>query len=306
MRLTRLAGLAVATLALAGCAGQTAHPGAVSTTDPESATNTSIEVVEDLDFGAPDGVRLDVCRPAEVTDEPLPAIISVHGGGWYQGDKSQPLWRDSCEWLASEGFVVFQTNYRLAPEHPFPAAIEDVATAVEWIREDAQADRFGYDPARLGAFGDSAGGNLVSLLATWGEGDNTTGTRVAAVVELSAPVDLTAEGTELGPLEPSFQNVQLAYLGCDSYNDCPDAAAASPSLQVDATDPPFFVVHATEEFIPVEQADVFVGLLDAAGIDVTYRRIESDAHALDLLSIDSSSDDLRAEIAGWLHSHLGS
>lgn len=310
----RLVLLLVATLTLVGCAAQPAHPAQPATlpadataADAAAAASAAagVAIVENVDFGGPAGIRLDVCLPSvppvPANGAPLPAIISVHGGGWYQGDKAERPWRESCAWLASEGFVVFQTNYRLAPQHPFPAGIEDVAAAVDWIRSPVQAARFGYDPARLGAFGDSAGGNLVALLATHGQGDNTLGRRVAAVVELSAPVDLTAHGTTLGPLAVPFQNVQLSYLGCDSYADCAQAGAASPSTQVDATDPPFFVVHATEEFIPVEQADAFVGSLTGAGVSVTYHRVASDEHALDLLTTS-----LRGEIARWLHSRLGS
>lgn len=299
---------AIAALMPAGC---TAQQPVVPTTDEPSTTYSNVEFFDDLDFGAPDGVRLDVCMPADERGdepgdepgddaaEPYPAIISVHGGGWSQGDKAQPTWRDSCAWLASEGFVVFQTNYRLAPEHPFPAAIDDVTAAVEWIRDDEQVERFGYDPQRLGAFGDSAGGNLVSLLATRGDGDNTAGTRVAAVVELSAPLDLTRDGIDLGDLDVGFQQVQLDYLGCASYDDCAVARDASPFYQVDDTDPPFFIVHAAEEFIPVEQADAFVDLLEADGIDVTYERREGTGHALALLD-----DDLRAAIGEWLRDQL--
>lgn len=297
MTVRRIASLAVAVLVLGGCA---VAPQPNPTPAPTSGDGVDgVAVVEDLDFGGPGGIRLDVCMPDETSAEPRAAIISVHGGGWSQGDKAEPLWRDSCTWLADQGFVVFQTNYRLAPEHPYPAAIEDISTAVEWIRDDAQAERFGYDPARLGAFGDSAGGNLVSLLATRGEGPTDAGTRVAAVVELSAPLDLTEAGTALGDLDPGFQSVQLAYLGCESYDACAGARAASPVYFVDPTDPPFFIVHSVDEFIPVEQARAFVELLDEAAVEVTYTEVPGIEHALGILDAD-----LRTSIAEWLKMQL--
>jgi acetyl esterase len=295
----RVAVLLVATVALSGCTAPQPDTQPTSPTTGSSPAHKGIEFIDDVDFGAPEGVRLDVCLPVDAASKAYPAIISVHGGGWSQGDKAQPTWRDSCAWLASEGFVVFQTNYRLAPEHPFPAGLDDVSAAVEWIRADAQVDRFGYDPARIGAFGDSAGGNLVALLATRGEGENTGGTRVSAVVELSAPLDLTREGIALGDLDAGFQQVQLDYLGCASYDNCAVARDASPFYQVDATDPPFYIVHASEEFIPVEQADAFVELLEADGVDVTYERVDSSGHALDLLT-----DEIRAHIGQWLRDRL--
>jgi acetyl esterase/lipase len=277
--------------------------------DPDRSTGRDVTVISDVDFGGPEEIRLDVCQPADPTDESggsagppdlAPAVIAVHGGGWRGGDKAGPQWRDTCEWLASEGFVVFEVNYRLAPEHPFPAAMDDVSRAVEWIRSDADVERFGHDRERIGAFGDSAGGNLVSLLATRGKGPTSTGTRVSAVVSLSAPLDLTLDGTTLGRLGSDFQRVQLDYLGCASYDDCDAARDASPPYHVDPSDPPFFLVHSTDEFIPIEQAEDFVGRLEAASVAVTYVRVEGTGHALDVL--DAA---LRARIAAWLHDALG-
>jgi acetyl esterase/lipase len=285
---------AVVAAVLAGCAAEPSAAGIV----PPSSGYAGVKFVDDVDFGAPEGIRLDVCLPDDV-GEGAPAIVSVHGGGWQRGDKAQRPWRDTCAWLASEGFVVFQTNYRLAPAHPYPAAIHDVSRAVEWAREDAQIERFGHDPARFGAFGDSAGGNLVSLLGTSGDGPRTVGPRVAAVVELSAPIDLTLAGTMLGDLSSDFQGVQLDYLGCASYDDCSVAAAASPVTSVDASDPPFFVAHSTGDFIPVEQAEAFVARLEAAGVDVEFVPVAGTGHALAILD-----DDLRERIATWLHTQL--
>ena len=88
----------------------------------------------------------------------LPTVVSVHGGSWARGDKANADWRKVCLWLASEGFVAASVNYRLVPDARFPAQIDDVALAVEWLREPEQVERFGIDPARIAAFGGSAGG----------------------------------------------------------------------------------------------------------------------------------------------------
>jgi len=296
MKTYRIAALLSAGLLVTGC-GE-AQPSRAGV-DPPSTAYSGVSFVDDLDFGAPDSIRLDVCLPESRGAEARPAIISVHGGGWSRGDKAQRLWRNTCAWLASEGFVVFQTNYRLAPSHPYPAAIDDITTAVRWIRDDAQTTRFGHDPARLGAFGDSAGGNLVSLLGTRGEGDFRTGTRVAAVVELSAPLDLTRAG--FGELGTRFQRLQLDYLGCESYRECPHAEAASPSTHIDATDPPFYILHSTDEFIPIEQAEAFTHDLREAGVDASFRAITGTQHALRILTANR-----RASIGDWLRQQLGS
>lgn len=303
MKIFRLALLGAMVLLACGCAP--ASPEVVGPLPgmsvPPSTAYPGVSFIDDVDFGAADGIRLDVCMPESRGPRPLPAIISVHGGGWSAGDKAQRPWRDTCAWLASEGFVVFQTNYRLAPAHPYPVAIDDITMAVEWIRADAQTKEFGHDPARLGAFGDSAGGNLVSLLGTRGEGGTRAGTRVAAVVELSAPLDLTRAGAQLGELSTSFQQVQLDYLACASYDDCPQAEAASPHAHIDATDPPFLILHSTGDFIPVEQAEAFTAGLERSGVDVTFTEVDGAAHALGMLDAE-----LRGSIADWLKRQLAS
>src|SRR5699024_2047191 len=106
--------------------------------------------------------------------------------------KANADWRNVCLWLASEGFVAASVNYRLVPDVRFPAALDDVALAVEWLRAPEQAEQFGIDAARIGAFGGSAGGNLAALLGATGEGALDEGSRVAAVAELSGPLGLTA------------------------------------------------------------------------------------------------------------------
>jgi acetyl esterase len=287
-------GLVLAVVLVLVCGCGVIEPGSAGA----PAGDSGVTVVENVDFGAAGGLSLDVCAPVEGSTA-SPAIISVHGGGWSQGDKGERPWRQSCEWLASEGFVVFQTNYRLVPDHPFPAALDDITAAVDWIRDGRQVDRFGHDPERLGAFGDSAGGNLVALLGTREDGDSPAARRIGAVVVLSAPLDLTREGTTLGDLGEDFQRVQLDYLGCHSYEDCPTARSASPAHHIDAGDPPFFIAHSSDEFIPVEQAESFVAGLKRAGVDVTYAPVDGAAHGLALLD-----DALRERIADWLHDTL--
>ncbi|HEV7956868.1 MAG: alpha/beta hydrolase [Microbacteriaceae bacterium] len=277
---------------------------------PVLQTYPGVVVIENLDYGsAAGGILLDVCLPdsdpasAATTLSPqnLPraAVVSVHGGSWRQGDKSDLSWRNVCEWLASEGFVAASINYRLAPSAPFPAAIEDLRKAVRWLREDEQIERFDIDPERIGALGGSAGGNLVAQLGLEGEGALTVGSRVAAVVELSGPIDLTVSGFTLGGVDSTFRQIQLDYLGCTSYTDCPQALDASPLYDVDKTDPPMFVGHSVDEFIPIEQSDALVAALRNSGVDTTYVTVEGALHSIAMLD-----EDTRLRIGGWLRVKL--
>lgn len=297
---------------LAGCAPAAevdqVQPAAVEIALP---IYPDVTVTPDIPYGDRDGqpLLLDVCQPADATisalnNGPRRAIISVHGGSWRQGDKADPWWRSTCEWLASEGFVVFSVNYSLAPAAPFPAAIDDLRTAVTWMRSPAQAELYGYNPAPIGAFGGSAGGNLVSLLGTIGTGETHTGSRVAAVVNLSGPIDLTAAGLELGIPRADFAQIQLDYLGCGSYLDCPAAASASPHLYLDASDPPLFVGHSLDEFVPVQQSRMLADAARTAGVPVTTLEIPGAAHSIGMLIEPSHGTSVRDAVVKFLRQAL--
>lgn len=263
-----------------------------------------IAVTEDLVYGAqPDGtaLKLDVCAPADrAPGTLLPAMVSIHAGSWTRGNKAESTWRNVCEWLASEGFVTFAADYRLAPEDPFPAGADDLAAAVRWIREPAQVERFGIDPARIGAFGGSAGATLSAFLGARGSGALTSGARVAAVVELSGPTDLTEEALTADGASERLQRLIRRYLGCRSLADCPIAEDASPVRQLDRSDPPMFIANSTDEFVPLAQATRLSDGLDALGIEYELVMPEGEAHSMGFL--DAS---MRAKIAAFLHRHLG-
>lgn len=283
-----LAAALLGVLLLGGCAPTGAEvsseiDGAVRSSNPELATDPTVPTTVDIPYTSADGQSqfLDACTPPDfdaLTEPARPAIVVVHGGSWTRGSKNDIAWRAVCQWLAKSGYPTFAVDYRLAPANPYPAAIDDLASAVTWLREPTQLARFGIDPARIGAFGGSAGGNLAALLGTRGTGALDRGTRVAAVVELSAPVDLSGVA-----VTQDFAPVQLAYLGCRAGSDCPAAAAASADTWVDASDPPFFVAHSTEEMIPLEQARLFVRALRDAGVDTTFVTVSGRLHSIAML-----------------------
>ncbi|GAB7006244.1 alpha/beta hydrolase [Nocardioides sp. AN3] len=107
------------------------------------------------------GSRLHVHRPTGVAG-PLPIVVNFHGGGWCQGTPEQ------SDWLASHvaeqaRCLVVSPTYRLAPEHPYPAAVKDAWAVLEWIEK--HAGELDGDPARIAVMGDSAGGNLAAVTA---------------------------------------------------------------------------------------------------------------------------------------------
>ncbi|WP_304118277.1 alpha/beta hydrolase [Mycolicibacterium bacteremicum] len=107
------------------------------------------------------GVPVRVYRP-ESSDARPPVVLFLHGGGWVVGDL------DSYDGTAREhavgaGAVVVSVDYRLAPEHPYPAAVDDVWAVTQWVAE--HADELGADATRIAVAGDSAGGNLAAVVA---------------------------------------------------------------------------------------------------------------------------------------------
>ncbi|MCU1513915.1 MAG: alpha/beta hydrolase [Microbacteriaceae bacterium] len=240
--------------------------------------------------------KLNVCLP-NTTDSTTPraAIVVVHGGSWRTGTKDEISWRSVCAWLADAGYVAFSVDYRLAPAYPFPDGLSDVQAAVKWMREPSTVDKYDIDPDRIGAFGGSAGGNLVSMLGTSGYGDRTTGSRVAAVAELSAPADLTSAGPE----EDSFIPLQLQYLHCTTLGLCGAAKKASPLYQVDVTDPPFFVAHSIDERIPLDQSEAFVAELRRHGVDTTFITVRGPLHSIAMLGTN-----LRGRILAFFDENL--
>ncbi|MCX7799934.1 MAG: alpha/beta hydrolase [Fimbriimonadales bacterium] len=102
-----------------------------------------------LDVHAPEGAR------------GAPVVVFLHGGGWSRGDKRQAL-RGKQRAFPAAGFVLVSANYRLSPEHPYPAFVQDAAAAVGWVR--ANIGRFGGDPGRLFVMGHSAGAHLAACL----------------------------------------------------------------------------------------------------------------------------------------------
>lgn len=185
-------------------------------------------------------LQLDLYRP-KATTKPLPAIVCIHGGGWFKGDRSNMT--QLAQALAARGYVAVSISYRLSGEAKFPAAIQDCKAAVRWLR--ANAAKFGIDPQAIGVTGLSAGGHLAALLATSAavpelEGDGGNATQSSAVqagVAMGAQSDLESDRIrELSarPNDPFYRT----FLGAPQ-TEMPQAyALASPLHHLDENDPP--------------------------------------------------------------------
>jgi len=253
----------------------------------------------DLEYGQAGGesLRLDACIP----DGPGPfaAVILVHGGAWNAGDKSggtgKGLIAPMFEPLTHAGFAWFSINYRLAPEHPYPACVEDVESAIRWVK--AHAAEFRVDPKRIALCGESAGAHLVALAAVRG----TDATRVAAVVPFYGPFDLVGRRQPGDALDPTMQKL----FGSDKF-DGPTAARmheASPLEHIKSGLPPFLLVHGTADTrVPYRQSTDFQAALVKAGVPCELITIPGGEHGMKGWAALGS--DYQAQVVGWLRRTL--
>ncbi|WP_420369840.1 alpha/beta hydrolase [Curtobacterium sp. L1-20] len=231
-----------------------------------------------------------------------PAVLMIHGGSWSHGDKATAAYRSVCQYLASQGFVTFNVDYRLAPTDPFPAGLDDVRRALDWVFRPTTLATYDVDRTRVGVFGGSAGGNLAAMLAVT-DHDSTAyaeGDRIRAVVDLSGPTNLTTRSTRSDGVSAAFQRKQLLYLGCRTYQDCPAATRASPEYHVTADTAPFFIGHSTDEFIPLWESQEFAATLRQHDVPVTFVAVEGTAH-----SIAQLDEAMSRRVVTFLQRRLG-
>ena len=149
----------------------------------------SIEKYADISYGPYDVWNLlDVYRPKAKAGEKLPVIVSIHGGGYFYGDKE--LYRFYCMHLAEFGFAVINYNYRLAPENKFPAPLEDALSVFNWISKNSE--KYGLDKGNVFMVGDSAGAQLTSQFAAI-----CTNKAYADVFGFTLPEDVRLRGVSL-------------------------------------------------------------------------------------------------------------
>lgn len=226
---------------------------------------------------------LDLAAPKDRGGPPRPGIVFVHGGGWRGGDKGGGQWRRLPIEYAQKGYVCITVNYRLTDEAPFPACLEDVKCAVRWFR--AHAEEYHLDPERIGAYGNSAGAHLVSMLGLVDrdkdlEGDGPyrrQSSLVQAVFCSAVPTDFADWHVSIKghrALEP--------FLAGPERSLAERVRQASPIHYVSSEAPPFFVLHGTSDTtVNVRQADRFVEALHRANArDVSYARVEGVGHGV--------------------------
>jgi acetyl esterase/lipase len=205
-----------------------------------------------------------------------PLVVQVYGGAWQRGRPGDD--ETFARYLADRGYVVAAIDYRHAPAARWPAQIEDVRTAIGWLR--THAGELGADPARLALVGRSAGAQL-ALVAAYQDGAPA----VAGVVSFYGPVFLADGWRDVPRPDPlDVRTVLETYLG-GTPDDVPrQYEAASPVTYLSATAPPTLLVYATRDHIvKVEFARRLEARLRAEGVPVALLEIPWAEHAFDVL-----------------------
>lgn len=196
---------------------------------------------------------LDYHKPA--SHPPQPVVILIHNGDFTSGGNRSPLMLHLAGRLRAAGLAVFSINYRLAPAHPFPAAVEDVAAAAQWVR--AHTRKFRIDSRRIVLAGVGAGGYLATAAAAGG-------TEAAGVIAIAAWSDFRNQ-----PITDSLRS----FLGPVGVEE------ASPALHLHERLPPFLLLHGDEDAsVPASQSVHLQGALHALGIPCSLILLEGGGH----------------------------
>ncbi|MFJ9369753.1 alpha/beta hydrolase [Nocardia sp. NPDC101769] len=239
------------------------------------------------------------------TDSPLPVLLYFFGGGWTLGslETSDPVCRTLTNLV---GCATVSVNYRLAPEHKFPAAVLDCRAATTWVRE--HATEFGADPTRIAVAGDSAGGNLAAAM--------TRMARDEGGPELLAQVLIypnTAYGYDARSMrdntDPSFFNRDSVDWYWRHYLPQPSDGShplASPLLAADHNDLPQALI-ITAEYDPLrDEGEDYAMALTAAGVPVTLRRFDGMTHGFFTMTGELEDAQMAvATVARYLHTVFG-
>jgi arylformamidase len=197
------------------------------------------DVIFDIPYGGDDWQKIDIYRPPEANNGSLPVLLFAHGGGWTHGHK---------EWMGllapaiiSIPAIFISVSYRLAPEHRFPAPVEDCIAALRWVHDNIE--RLGGDASRISVGGHSAGGHLYALATVRHDMLRAAGlvpNVIKACFPVSARFNLVFANPEPGTSEWRINSLLLATPS--------DASSASPIHYLEDNRVPFYLAYGTRDF----------------------------------------------------------
>jgi len=240
-----------------------------------------------------------------------PVVILIYGGAWIMRNPGLEI--PKARWLATHGYAAAVIDYRLSSEARFPAQIQDCKAAVRWLR--ANATKYGLDAAHIGAWGESSGGHLASLLgvtggvaALEGDGGNTNeSSRVQAVVDFFGPTDFLQMAAHSLPHSPiqhdSPTSPESLLIGGPIQENADKTEQANPIKYIMHDAPPFFIVHGEQDpLVPYNQSELLYAALKQARVNVTFYKIAGAGHGGPAFDTDM----MRAAVLAFLDKYLKS
>jgi acetyl esterase len=266
-------------------------------------TPEPVDHVEDRKIPGPAGeIPVRIYKPAGAG--PHPILVFFHGGGFVIGDLDSH--DAACRALTNQaGCVTVAIDYRLAPEHKFPAAVDDCYAAAKWVAEHAR--ELGGDPARLAVGGDSAGGNLSAVVALLAR--DRGGPKVAFQLLVYPATDMACNTyshktfTDYFLTDRSIRYFLGHYLRGEGDRKDPTASPALASSHKNL--PPALVI--TAEFDPLrDEGEAYGELLRKAGVPVTVTRYDGMIHGfLTMGQVLVQGREAISQAAGALRTALG-
>jgi acetyl esterase len=262
------------------------------------AAHDAVEVT-----GAGPGVTADVIVPKG--DGPHPVLVYLHGGGWICGSPSTH--RKVGYRFAEAGYLVFNVDYRLAPEHPFPTPHDDCVAALRWAAR--VASEYGGDPARMAVGGDSAGGNLSAAVALALADDPDV--NLSAVLLIYGVFDFAKMGgaTATGGMEGMEEaGAKMVELMVGSYlPDDRDALMADPRVSpihgAERLPPSHIVCGAADPL--ADQAHALAEVLEKAGVPHEKVIVDAMPHGYVQMEFLPQARESIDRMVAFLGKHLG-
>jgi len=250
----------------------------IAQNDPEIPDGTV--VLKDVPYVTDGHARqkLDLLVPP--SEEKLPLLVWIHGGGWEAGDKSERIFYR----FLNQGYALASINYRYSTQAIYPAQIEDCKSAIRWLR--AHAEEFGFDAERIGVGGASAGGHLVALLGATGhtrmfdKGEYLEkSSRVQAVCDFFGPTDFKDYDFEDTIFEDPDNSPVSKLVGGPLSENKPLLLLASPLCFVTSTHAPILILHGNKDnLVPLNQSQRYLEAMAQVNVESTLLVINDAGH----------------------------
>lgn len=251
------------------------------------------DIEENITFSKVNGsdLKFDLYLPKKTASgSGFTPIIYVHGGGWYDGDKTIVDQLGSVEHMIKSGYAVASINYRLAPANPYPAPVNDVKAAVIYLRQNG--GNYNLNTKNIGLMGSSAGANLAAMAVLTSQNPQE---KIQALVLIAPPVDLAASNWS-----KTLRDCINKYLGGQN----PEVASPIDNI-LSADLPPTLIIQGDKDkTVPPDQAQRFKSALQEKGVKAALINVKNGAHDFGSPLLSPSAKKITENITQYFKTYL--